>query len=93
MVLLRYRCPYCRSRLVMLSRGDAIMIGCSRCGIYVIVNAEEAINEVKVNNAGKPMEEILARKLYKKYLMYSVKAMARRENAKSINNSLKDRWQ
>lgn len=91
MVLLRYRCPYCGGRLIMFNTGDALVIGCSRCGIYVIVDAEEAINEVKVNDAGKPMEKALARKLYKKYLMYSVKAMARREDAKSINNSLKDR--
>ncbi|ABW01823.1 hypothetical protein [Caldivirga maquilingensis] len=91
MVLLRYRCPYCGGRLVMFSEGDAIVVGCSECGIYVIVDAEEAINEVRTDNVGKPMEKALARKLYKKYLMYSVKAMARRENAKSINNSPKDR--
>ncbi|MGC8570640.1 hypothetical protein [Caldivirga sp.] len=91
MALLRYKCPYCGSRLVMFSRLDVIVIGCSKCGIYVMVDAEEAVNEVKAEDVGKPIEKALARKLYKKYLMYSVKAMARRENAKSINNSPKDR--
>ncbi|NAZ28885.1 MAG: hypothetical protein GU355_06260 [Caldivirga sp.] len=87
MATLRYRCPYCGTRLTMISGGDELMVGCSKCGIYVIVNVDDALREVDSNVSSESIEKALARVMYKKYLMYSVKAMAVRESAKSINNS------
>jgi len=84
---LRYRCPYCGTRLTMISGGDELMVGCSKCGIYIIVSINDVLREIDSNVSSESIEKALARVMYKKYLMYSVKAMAMREGAKSINNS------
>jgi len=84
---LRYRCPYCGTRLTMISGGDELMVGCSKCGIYIIVSINDVLREIDGRVSSESVEKALARVMYKKYLMYSVKAMAVRESAKSINNS------
>lgn len=87
MALLRYKCPYCGRKLRMLSTGNVLVVGCDNCGIYVIVDGDEAMREGSINNVDEITEGALARRLYKKYIMYSIKAIIMRESTKSINNS------
>lgn len=87
MALLKYKCPYCGRKLRMLSTGNVLVVGCDNCGIYIIVDGDETMSESDINNVDRITEEALARRLYKKYIMYSIKAMIMRESTKSINNS------